>query len=158
MATTTAPTAAVVAPPASHAREFGCRSYSNKRVVVVCRAHEPLAWRRWLGAVVEDEVLVVGADRERRGKPGRGVGRRDAAPFGASSRIEICKPWSIREEQGAVVVEDAEDLQGDLALRKSEARDGVIATNLEPNPDAAAGLRGALRDKPKREGDLHVTA
>jgi hypothetical protein len=77
---------------------------------VACRAHEPLAWRRRLGAVVEDEVLFVGADRERRGKPGRGVGRRDAAPFGASSLIEICKPWSIREEQEAVMVEDAEDL------------------------------------------------
>jgi hypothetical protein len=98
---------------------------------VAYRGHESLAWRRWLGAAVEDEVLVVGADRERRDKPGRGVGRRDAAPFDAS-RIEICRPsWSIGDEQGAIVVEDADDPQGDLVLIVSQVRDGVMAMNLD---------------------------
>ena len=45
-----------------------------------------------------------------------------------------------------------------LALIVLEVWDVVIATNLEPNPGAAVGLLGGLRDEPKREGDGHVAA
>ena len=57
------------------------------------------------------------------------------------------------------MVKYAEDLHTDIALRVLEVWDVVvIATNLEPNPGAAVGLLGALRDEPKREGDVHVAA
>ena len=56
------------------------------------------------------------------------------------------------------MVEDAEDLHVVLALKGPEVWDVVTATNLEPNPAAAVGLPGALRDEPKREGDVHVAA
>ena len=66
---------------------------------------------------------------------------------------------SIGDEQGAVVVKYAEDLHAVIVLRVLEVWDVVvIATNLEPNPGAAVGLLGALRDEPKREGDGHVAA
>ena len=57
-----------------------------------------------------------------------------------------------------VVVKDAEDLHVVLALKGPEVWDVVMAMNLEPNPGAAVGLLGALRDEPKREGDGHVAA
>ena len=57
------------------------------------------------------------------------------------------------------MVKYAEDLHAVLAVIVLEVWDVVvIATNLEPNPGAAVGLHGALRDEPKREGDGHVAA
>ena len=56
------------------------------------------------------------------------------------------------------MVEDAEDLHVVLALKGPEVWDVVMATKLEPNPGAAVGLPGALRDEPKREVDGHVAA
>jgi hypothetical protein len=76
--------------------------------------------RLWLGAIVEDEVLIDGTDGERRNKYGDGVGRRDSAAF-LARRIEIWMPESMLSNvQGAVVVKYAEDLYTDLALRVFE--------------------------------------
>jgi hypothetical protein len=76
----------------------------------------------------------------------------------SATNIEICRPVSIGDDQGVVVVKDAEDLHAVLALKGSEVWDVVTATDLEPNPGAAVGLHGALRDEPKRERDGQVAA
>ena len=63
----------------------------------------------------------------------------DAAPPIGARPIEIwMPPVCIGDEQGAIVVKDAEDAQAVLALIGSQVWDVVTATNLEPNQGAAA--------------------
>lgn len=105
---------------------------ASERVVAAFRPDEtqdtPLRRRRSLGAVVEDEVLIDGADREWPTELGGGVGPRDMAVTGA---VEVVHLLDIGDKQGAVAVEDVDDLELELPvlLRVTEIRakrDGVV--------------------------------
>uniref|UniRef100_A0A804QK49 Uncharacterized protein n=1 Tax=Zea mays TaxID=4577 RepID=A0A804QK49_MAIZE len=122
--------------------------------------HKPLlVRRRRLGAVVQDEVLVERADGEREADLGGAVVLGDAADNGAaavrgSERLEFVR---VGDDQGGVVVEDAEDLEPVVVPAVSEVRRAIDAADLEPDC-AAVGGRRLLRDDPEREGDLHAAA
>lgn len=108
------------------------------------------------GAVVEDEVLVEGADGERVPDFGGRVGRGDMAALGAGPTVEVLELVGVGDEQGAVVDEDVEDPQPVVGLVVPEVGDVVLAVDLEPHLGAPVLLRA--RDDPKRGRDSHVAA
>lgn len=118
----------------------------------------PVPWCSRTGS-----VLIDGADGERKGDLGGAVVFGDAAALividdgpvqGGSELFELV---GVGDDQGCVVVKDAEDLEPVLVPAVSEVRCAVHAANLEPDR-AAVGLRRLLLDDPEREGDAHVAA
>ena len=91
-------------------------SRADKRVVPAHRVHQPRSARRprLPGAVVEDEVLVERADGERMRNFGGGVGRGDMA---AGIVGEVAELVDVGDEQGAVAVEDIQDLEPEPGLQ-----------------------------------------
>lgn len=85
----------------------------NEQAAATFCLHKPPI-RLWcLGAHVEDEVQVDRADGEWKADFGGGVGSQNMAALGVGSG-EVLELVDISDKQGAVVVEDVEDLESIL--------------------------------------------
>jgi hypothetical protein len=102
----------------------------NKQAAVTFCLHKPPFRLRCLGAHVEDEVQIDGADREWKADFGGGVGSQNMAALGVGSD-EVLKLVDISDKQGAVVVEDVEDPESILPPIIPEVWNAVVAMDLE---------------------------
>jgi len=122
-------------------------SNMNKQAAATFRLHKPPI-RLWcLGAHVEDEVQIDGADREWKADFGGGVGSQNMADLGGGSD-EVLKLVDVSDKQGAVVVEDVEDLESILSPIIAEVWNAVVAMDLESQPTAFC-VGCLLRNKSK---------
>jgi hypothetical protein len=119
----------------------------NKQAAATFRLHKPPIRLRCLGAHVEDEVQIDGADREWKADFGGGVGSQNMAALGVRS-VEVLKLVDVSDKQGAVVVEDVEDLESILSPIIAEVWNAVVAMDLESQPTAFC-VRCLLRNESK---------